>query len=246
MRTQISKIDSIAMATTPPPPSPSALRIPAAPRHGAGYDTFEPYPTRSSARLAGQRASRSKEITPPICPSSPSKAQSKGSPRKYRKVEDATISPPGSYPNSRDVERGAHASCATYHHHTVNSQLSTLPTSGRVSEIHALPTPAKTPSKKKITSDYSSTARSLFPTAKMSKPRYSIDVEDASPGPQSIEIYTDSRDRIPKPPTTPQNPFLNGPSESNSDDSSGVLDPMTCPTHKLLRLGRDDEITYNL
>ncbi|KAJ6096164.1 hypothetical protein N7486_006910 [Penicillium sp. IBT 16267x] len=79
----------------------------------------------------------------------------------------------------------------------------------------------------------------------MSKPRFSIDVEDASPGPQSIEIYTDSRDRIPKPPTTPQNPFFNGPSKSNSDESNGVFDPMTCPTHKLLRLNRDDELTYN-
>ncbi|KAJ5539869.1 hypothetical protein N7513_008201 [Penicillium frequentans] len=81
----------------------------------------------------------------------------------------------------------------------------------------------------------------------MAKPkgRFSIDVEDASPGPQSIQIYTDSRDRIPKPPTTPQNPFYNGPSESASDESNGVIDPMTCPTHELLRLGRDDEITYN-
>lgn len=236
------------MASTPPPPSPSALRIPAAPRHGAGYDTFEPYPTRSSARLAGQRASRLKETTPPMCPSSPSKVRSKGSPRKYGKSEDATISPPGSFPKSRDAERGSHASRANDHHQSVKTQPSNLPTSGLASETYALPTPAKTPSKKNITSNLSSTARTLFPTVRMSKPkgRFSIDVDDASLGPQSIQIYTDSRDRIPKAPTTPRNPFYNGPSESASDESNGVFDPMTCPTHELLRLGRDDEITYNL
>ncbi|KAJ5643725.1 uncharacterized protein N7484_006232 [Penicillium longicatenatum] len=226
------------MATTPPPPSPSALRIPAAPRHGAGYDTFEPYPTRSSARLAGQRASKSKDATQPICPGSPSKGQSKGSPRKYRKMEEATISPPGSHPMSRNAERGTQASAGNYR------QPDPQP-SGRVSGSHALPTPAKTPSKKKITSDLSATARTLFPSAKMSKGRFSIDVEDASPGPQSIQIYTDSRDRIPKPPATPQNPFFHPSDRTSDDDSTGILDPMTCPTHKLLRLGRNDEMTYN-
>ncbi|KAJ5648242.1 hypothetical protein N7490_004614 [Penicillium lividum] len=258
------------MASTPPPPSPSALRVPTAPRHGAGYDSFEPYATRYSARLASQRASRSKETSVTNCPSSPSKVRSKASPRKYQKVEEATISPPGSYSKSRDIVQTSHAStsktrASDVRYNEPNSQLSHPQFSATRSGTNALPTPAKTPSKKKVTTDLSSTARTLFPpTAKMSKPKvpHSLDpFEDpfnATTGRESIKIHTDSRDRIPMPQSTPsmQNPFsgdfdssirdrFTGGSDSTTDYSTRIDDPMFCPTRELFRLDRDDQLTYN-
>ncbi|KAJ5918898.1 hypothetical protein N7454_010042 [Penicillium verhagenii] len=223
------------MATTPPPPSPSALRVPTAPRHGAGYDTFEPYAPRYSARLASQRASRPKETTPPSCPNSPSK--SKVSPRKYQKREETTISPPNSYSRLRDVD--THLSSRK---EITSSFSSGLPTSSHSSSVtDAFPTPAKTPSKKKVIGDISSTSRALFPSAgKMAHKMtpFSVDGLDASGNRSSIDIFTDSRDRIPKAPRTPgtRNPLF---AEKDS------FDPMTCSIRKLKDLDRTDRITYN-
>lgn len=225
------------MATTPPPPSPSALRVPAAPRHGPGYDQFSPYPTRYSARIASQRASRSAEKTPPPeIPSSLSKGRSRGSPRKYRRVEEVhgkTLSPPGSSSNpptdtfSKDSHSLAHnpstlSGRSNRHSSTSHSQHHTV----------ALPTPAKTPSKKKVSGDFSSTARTLFPhsnmRAKKSTP-FSLESFDTSGPSKNIEIYTDSRDRVPKAsafetPFNPIKPVENGglndsSSAARSDDS---------------------------
>ncbi|KAJ5924776.1 hypothetical protein N7466_008963 [Penicillium verhagenii] len=203
------------MATTPPPPSPSALRVPTAPRHGAGYDAFEPYAPRYSARLASQRASRSKETTPPSCPNSPSK--SKASPRKYRKTDETTISPPNSYSRSRDFD--THLSSRRG---ITSSLTSGLPPS----HIDAFPTPAKTPLKKKVTGDLSSTSRALFPSAskmahRMTPFPFSVDGLDASEDRSSIDIFTDSRDRIPRAPRTPgrRNPLRGKNMTKKFDDA---------------------------
>lgn len=226
------------MATTPPPPSPSTLRVPAAPRHGPGYDQFSPYPTRYSARLANQRTSRPAEKTPPPeYPSSPSKGRSRGSPRKYRRVDEQvdgkTLSPPGSSSNlhTDTLLRERHPFNGS---HSPPRDPSTL--SGRsnldASTIHsqhhttALPTPAKTPSKKKVSGDLSSTSRTLFPThsnmrAKKPTP-FSLESFDTAEPSNNIQIYTDSRDRVPKPSAfeTPFNPVKK--SGGSCDSSSAA------------------------
>lgn len=227
------------MATTPPPPSPSALRVPAAPRHGAGYDQFSPYPTRHSARLASQRASRPVGKTPPPEYQNPlSKDGLPRSPRKYRRVEEEdeqvkgkALSPPGSSSNphtdklSRDRRRFQDTPSFAHDPFTLSGR-SNLHSSTTHSQHHsaALPTPAKTPSKKKVSEDLSSTARTLFPThstmrAKKSTP-FSLESFDTSEPSNDIQIYTDSRDRVPKPSAfeTPFNPAIKPVKTRDSSD----------------------------
>lgn len=209
----ISSKSMFNMASTPPPPSPSALRVPAAPLHGGGYDQFSPYPTRHSTRLAKQRAARDAESTPPpICPSSPSKARSSASPKKYRKVQVAgeTLSPPGSSSRSKpsaaiskDSRRfnSTHAAYDPFDLSASHNAPSSAPARSRTAMNLALPTPAKTPSKKKV-DHFSSASRNLFPTNTMSpkKPApFSLEsFESSASGKKEIQIYTDSRDRIPR------------------------------------------------
>ncbi|KAJ5485882.1 hypothetical protein N7530_000182 [Penicillium desertorum] len=199
------------MASTPPPPSPSALRVPRAPRHGAKHDNYEPYPTRYSARLASQRGSRVAQTTPPprhatvsakpgaskrtLSPSSPGTA--KPSPKKAARSHRNAASRISPFDSELSLPR-------TSAHHTSQS-----------SAEQALPTPAKTPSKKKIINSDSSTSRSLFPSTsttkrrKMETPKYSAEpaifVDEplrgytiqATEQELGIPIHEDSRDRIP-------------------------------------------------
>ncbi|KGO51300.1 hypothetical protein PEX2_008670 [Penicillium expansum] len=201
------------MASTPPPPSPSELRVPRAPRHGAKHDNYEPYPTRYSARIAGQRAPRIVQTTPP--PSHPS-ASAKPGPSKR------TLSPssPGTTQPSPKKAARSHRTAAS-RIAPFDSELA-LPRSSahhtsRSSAEQALPTPAKTPSKKKVINSDSSTSRSLFPSTstpkrrKMDTPKnhageppaifvdepltgYTIEAAEQELG---ISIHEDSRDRIP-------------------------------------------------
>ncbi|KAJ5722581.1 hypothetical protein N7488_000616 [Penicillium malachiteum] len=245
------------MATTPPPPSPSALRVPAAPLHGAGYDTFEPYSTRSSARIAGQRTSRSKETPPPPrFPELRGEGQSMESPRKYRRVGERALSPGRLSNPSTNQTRGrltpfVHGSLAdsldtdslTFNE-TQTSQSSIFSSSSRISELHPLPTPAKTPSKKKMSSNLSSTARTLFPSSKMSRnpqtPFSLNELDDKIPGPPGrIEIFTDSRDRIPVAPPSPRRAIRDpGISLHGSPEITRRV------TRSQVRVGKDNEMTF--
>jgi hypothetical protein len=108
----------------------------------------------------------------------------------------------------------------------------------RTAVNQALPTPAKTPSKKKV-DHFSSASRTLFPTRTMSpkKPApFSLESFEASAsGKKEIQIYTDSRDRIPKA-SQVATPFAAGQSsstgprlppdvETSSTDASGLGPP---------------------
>ncbi|PLB52997.1 hypothetical protein P170DRAFT_379339 [Aspergillus steynii IBT 23096] len=230
------------MATTPPP---STLRMPPTPRHGAGYDQYEPYTTRHSARLASQRASRETRSTPPP-PSFPSHANSR--PRKTRKQNDEleALSPPRSISGSprklasdrvggftaahslHEVPAGSGLdrsdpfntaeSSSTSHHYRQPSRA--------IMAEGMLPTPAKTPRKKTI-GDAGSTARTLFPQfpppsstrGKKGKKStgFSLDSfnEDNAQDGSQIQIYTDSRDRIPEVDESEENPFHKKPVKSN-------------------------------
>ncbi|EED19543.1 conserved hypothetical protein [Talaromyces stipitatus ATCC 10500] len=193
------------MATTPPPASPRELRVPRAPRHGAGYDSFDPYPTRQSARLAGQRTSDRHTTTPP--PSSP---------KKFTRHNDVdTLSPPNTLSPRKKTVRGK----ALLISEVLDSETSDLSDgagglSSRSSIVpgrpQLLPTPVKTPHHQKP-GKFGYTARSLFtPTKSAKKPSgYSLDSfqEDPTGNHSSIEIYTDSRDRIPVKNDSIDNPF---------------------------------------
>ncbi|KAJ5989123.1 hypothetical protein N7481_004333 [Penicillium waksmanii] len=205
------------MAATPPPPSPSSLRTPAAPRHGSGYDQYEPYPTRCSARIANQRTSRVADKTSePVCPSSPNKARSKQAVRKCQTLEvdgDEMLSAPGKSSKSYTRKRtGASVPSIAFDDYDLSSRTSHSPNPrSRPTVNQALPTPAKTPSKRKLSSsDISSASRTLFPTQSSARPKKSTPLSLESfeaPASKTIQIYTDSRDKIPKPVTDMETPF---------------------------------------
>ncbi|KAJ5793568.1 hypothetical protein N7457_000167 [Penicillium paradoxum] len=217
------------MASTPPPPSPSALRVPRAPRHGPKHDDYEPYVTRYSTRLASQRASRADKTTPPpshssastrpgtskrtLSPSSPGTA--KPSPKKAARPNRNAASRISPFDMELSLPR-------TSAHHT-----------SRSSAERALPTPAKTPSKKKVISSGTSTSRSLFPSTSTPKRRkmeaskrsthvphgiYADEPEGTHAlhnGKQdSISIHEDSRDRIPIVSKSVDDPFVSKPAAS--------------------------------
>ncbi|KAL2868307.1 uncharacterized protein BJX67DRAFT_53384 [Aspergillus lucknowensis] len=211
------------MATTPPPPS--FLRIPPTPRHGTAYDQYEPYSTRHSARLASQRASTESRTTPP--PSFPI-SQRPGTSRttkKQRTAETEIPSPPGS-PNCRSPREMMPDQDRTATQALDNSTfLSTAGPAHARPSCHSkatttegmLPTPAKTPRKKPVDNG-GSAARALFPTSHGQKKRkkqtgFSLDsFTDDPPQGESIQIYTDSRDRIPEVDESEANPFYKKPS----------------------------------
>lgn len=207
---------------TPPPDSPSNLRVPSAPLHGAKYDQYEPYPPRFSARIASQRAARSMEKTPePICPSSPSKMRSRGSPRKYPRVDGETDQSWKSFRKEAFGQQSDSSLSTSESVSGISGYAQRLPSAvshrhpsssshARPAATQALPTPAKTPSKRTIQGDLSSTSRTLFPSSgKMSSKKpspFSLESFDTSSS-NEIQIFTDSRDRIPTSGPTTGNPF---------------------------------------
>lgn len=225
------------MATTPPPPS--ELRIPPTPRHGPGYDAYEPYAPRHSARLASQRCSRNTRSTPP--PGFPNAQVQPGlkSARKQRNAEVETLSPPGSIhgtPRKNQLGRlrgfaRTHSLDNTFDSNNNSDTLDPEPPLPKQPSLQAfpstltngmLPTPAKTP-KKKAVGDVSTTARTLFPPSSMSgrgkkgKKVSAFSLESFSDDPSvvqsQIEIYTDSRDRIPELHDTEENLFYRKPAD---------------------------------
>lgn len=216
------------MATTPPPSDLRELREPRAPRHGAGYDSFDPYPTRQSARLAGQRSSESHTTPPPLSPK-----------KSARRNDVDTLSPPSTLSPRKKTARGK----ASLLNETLDFESSDLSdsvvgASGHKSSRSAirpghslfLPTPAKTPRHQKSTSNFGAAARSLFPVnssssshAKSSKKLsgFSLDSfhEDSTGNNSSIEIFTDSRDRIPVANKSLDNPFLSKSEPNMPSDS---------------------------
>ncbi len=209
------------MATTPPPPS--FLRTPPTPRHGPGYDQYEPFSTRHSARLASQRASTESRATPPRSfPVSQGRGTS-WSTRKQKTAETETLSPPGSPVSPRKKMSGRNTATQLDDTDSINT---TKPGPSQASRLFRstitegmLPTPAKTP-RKKVVDNGGSTARVLFPTQsgqrkKKKQTGFSLDsfTDDPSQG-DSIQIYTDSRDRIPEVDASEENPFYQKPSAS--------------------------------
>ncbi|KAL6711233.1 hypothetical protein ACN47E_005764 [Coniothyrium glycines] len=207
-------------------PSPSRrVRTPPAPLHG---DNYEPFSPRRSSRVAAQRdihlhqdytsPRTRRDVTPTAStkrsgarssafalspPSSPISPQQHRSPRSVRRVHlDFN-------PLDSDSDRAA-------------------PTPGRrlfaTMASDMLPTPAKTPRKRRI-EDVGSTARVLFPInravtvdevvptprkARKTKNLFTLEsfAQQNDDSSEKIAIYTDSKERIPTPGSQNDNPFL--------------------------------------
>ncbi|KAL6236915.1 hypothetical protein BDW75DRAFT_205648 [Aspergillus navahoensis] len=206
------------MATTPPPAS--FLRIPPTPRHGNGYDQYEPYSTRHSARLASQRSyTESRTTPPPSFPISRVRGTS-GSTKKQKTAETESPSLPASPMSPRKKMSGR---SVTTQHDDEDPFNAAKPAHSHPSRLFRttmtegmLPTPAKTPRKKPV-DNAGTTARVLFPQPGQKKKKkqtgFSLDSfnDDPSQG-DSIQIYTDSRDRIPEVDESEENPFYQKPS----------------------------------
>ncbi|OJD23782.1 hypothetical protein ACJ73_04860 [Blastomyces percursus] len=163
------------MATTPPP---RAIRTPAAPRHGARFDSHEPYSTRYSARLANRKASGgSSALFTPNSPRSPNDTDLLTGLRRYPSEEDS-FSPPQStqaFPTRRSDSKTKNSQPPVDTHSFFNNTRgrddlashSSLGVSLNMDSEHTtltanmLPTPAKTPRKKTVR-DPCAVSRTLF------------------------------------------------------------------------------------
>lgn len=251
------------MTTTPPPPS--TLRVPPSPRFGAGYDQHSPYATRHSARLASQRASR--DSTPP--PRFPAlQVDGTKSAKEEQNNHDAleALSPPGSIHGSprKKPSAGGRTFGLTHSLEDEDDNTSTLadPFASQYphSQLQAtrtngmLPTPAKTPRKKAV-ADMGPTARTLFPP--ISRPKksrkhtgFSLDSfnDDTAQNQTQIQIYTDSRDRIPDVAQSEESLFYKPPKETKTAQTP--RNPPPAPSKKpkaveakqVKELKRDKEI----
>lgn len=217
------------MATTPPPRS-SPIHTPPTPLHGAKYDDWEPYGPRRSARVSSQRQASGRNLSgnsfsPPLSiHASPKKRDRKGvhillQADSEEVIRDNTVSDDGedSMPNEKPGLRTT----------------ATIPASTM------LPTPAKTPRKRPEKSAHAlrATARVLFPARPetadeaMPSPRktrkyqpFSLDSSmsgtSTNGGDNGIEIFTDSKERVPEVDASEDNPFLVSPNQS-AQESNG-------------------------
>lgn len=111
-----------------------------------------------------------------------------------------------------------------------------------------LPTPMKTPRKKAV-EDVSSAARTLFPTAStFARPKkskkysgFSLESfeEESTETHGKIEIFTDSRDRIPQLDESEENPFYKKPAAPAITETAA---PRTSSRRKANGSKRDKEV----
>ena len=209
--------------TTTPPLKP-IVRSPPTPHHGAKYDDYQPYTTRRSTRFLNQRTVRtpSPGLTNPKRPSGLRKVSAvRSTAHPYSPPSSPQTSPPKSSRKKRETSK----------HHTLTENNQTFDksneilTSEQTSALIAsmLPTPAKTPRKKAVQPGLSSAARVLFPIhpetvdETMPTPRKKskkhtgfslsgLDSDDIE-GDGDIEIYTDSKNKVPELDESEDNPF---------------------------------------
>lgn len=230
------------MATTPP--SQPLVQTPPTPLHGARYDSFRPYLTRKSTRHSKQWIERDAQ-TPPPQPLKSESGTTSVSARRIRSPEVSArhaISPPSSTQNSpqEKLSRGGRSlrstvSSAMFHTSLEPSSDSSKPSSDQQLSTNMgtsmLPTPAKTPRKKRIpVPTLASTARVLFPvrpeTVEDAMPAvrkrgrkkrhvgFSLDSAGEDDGAHSegnIQIFTDSKEKVPELDLSEDNPFYDNP-----------------------------------
>ncbi|KAI9151812.1 hypothetical protein HJFPF1_09023 [Paramyrothecium foliicola] len=217
--TPVMMADAAGASTPSPPPR---VHTPPAPRFGY-HDSWEPFTPRKSARLSSQRTANR---TP--SPGASPQRQTSASPRTKKINEQRTVSLVSPMPSPQkkrqprpdSVHRFSGAlSAATALNPPEPSNKPTKTTVSRTAGM--LPTPSKTPQKppsEKTVANIQSFARNLFPQeSSVASPRkkrakqYSgmtLESFRAEEEEDLIDIFTDSRDRIPEKDESEANPFL--------------------------------------
>ena len=231
------------MAATPPLRS---VHTPPTPLHGAKYDTYQPYSTRRSTRHSTQRAAQTPpplSLDSNFQHKSSSKSKKGFSSRPSTQPQSPPSSTHTSpqkklFENARSSNRKdgntSNGTGAMDPFQDANGTSSLQQPSLNLG-THMLPTPVKTPRKKPMhpAPAISSAARVLFPTRPdtvedaMPTPRkrgkkrhvgFSLDssMEDDADSEDKIQIYTDSKEKIPELDLSEENPFLDRPEQEVS------------------------------
>ncbi|KAK4691288.1 hypothetical protein P7C71_g5675, partial [Lecanoromycetidae sp. Uapishka_2] len=227
------------MAATPP--LRAAVDTPSTPRHGAKYDNLRPHSTRKSLRQSSSRTRRAIETPPPQVDDFTNHSSDPKKRSSLRSAAHTPPSSTPTSPRKPIRKRRAqkevgsnkvmdgHASNDPFLDPAKNLSLQ-QPSLNPAASM--LPTPAKTPQKKPVQqAAVKAAARVLFPARPDT-------VEDAMPTPRKrrnkrhvgfslyssmedegddlenqIEIYTDSKDKVPELDTSQDNPFYEQPGQ---------------------------------
>lgn len=216
---------TFTMNRTPSPPR--RVHTPPAPLHG---DNWEPFSPRRSSRVAAQRGIHLEQTDTVRAPRTKRDVTPTASSRKpVARASDFTLSPPSSpgspqHRTPHSTRRALLPAAAA-----LDSDSDQLPlTSGRrflaSMAPGMLPTPAKTPRKRALHSQESlqPTARVLFPSRpatvdevtprkarKSIKNAFSLEsFEQEGESSEKIQIFTDSKERIPTADEDEENPFV--------------------------------------
>ena len=228
------------MAATPPL---RPVHTPSTPLHGARYDTYQPYSTRKSTRHTTQRAAHTPpplSLDSNLQHTTSSKSRKTFSSRPGAQPQSPPSSTHTSpqkklFKNAKSSSRkGANTSTDTGAMDPLQdgNGTSSLQQPSLNLGTHMLPTPVKTPRKKPIhpAPAINSAARVLFPVRPdtvedaMPTPRkrgrkrhvgFSLDssMEDDADSEDKIQIYTDSKEKIPELDLSEDNPFLDRPEQ---------------------------------
>ncbi|KAI1078888.1 hypothetical protein F5B20DRAFT_546565 [Whalleya microplaca] len=226
---------SFAISTPSPP---GRVHTPGTPKHGYS-DPWEPFSPRKSARISSQQRSGDRSID--RTPSPRSSSSSHHNTRSSRKISD-TFSTPIVSPHKRrqpamdSVRRASGALTAEGAANAADSLglTSTQPkTQAAMTSSQStgmLPTPAKTPRKQpdeKAQASVRAIARNLFsseseimPSPRKKAKKYTgltLESFTAEEIENPIEIFTDTRDRVPEVDNTNENPFYGNQPASTAE-----------------------------
>ncbi|KAI1777312.1 hypothetical protein F4818DRAFT_409919 [Hypoxylon cercidicola] len=200
--------------STPSPPT--RVHTPGSPKFGYN-DSWEPYTPRKSARISAQRANHR---TPSPRASSQRRSRASTKPTSDASTPTKTSPQKKRQPAMDSVRRAQGAFTARDTSATSSSQHKSKPSTTTARGFTMLPTPAKTPQKQpdeKMKANVRAVARNLFShesdtvaTPKRKSKKYSgltLDSFTAEEIIDPIEIFTDSRDRVPEVDNAGENPF---------------------------------------
>ncbi|KAK4942060.1 hypothetical protein LTR10_018096 [Elasticomyces elasticus] len=234
------------MAATPPSQIVGTPDTPLTPLHGAAYDqTYPRRGARSSARIASRELRSTPEASLHNDAGNPSVTTPKSS-RKSAAQPSGLLHSPELTPKAKSTRRVHITSPHSPDTHTstkkqpsaAKSHFQSFASSSTMISDGMLPTPVKTPKKKEV-SKVNGTARALFqdpaqitaepPSSRKGRKnkRYNgFSLESFSAGDNqtggNIQIFTDSRDRVPQPDRSKANPFVESTMDETASSSQKV------------------------
>ncbi|KAI0129485.1 hypothetical protein BJ170DRAFT_275640 [Xylariales sp. AK1849] len=223
------------VSNTPSPPP--RVKTPQTPKYGTYGDSWEPYSPRKSARISSQQANRT-----------PSPRSFRNTTTTSRNSSTSIFSTPATSPQKKrapamDSIRRASGVTSTAESTNTSDPFGSAsslkkPTANMAATrttTGMLPTPAKTPRKlpdEKVEAGVRAIARNLFPaessseviaTSRKKTKKYTgltLDSFKAEDIEEDIQIFTDSRDRLPVIDTSTGNPFYGETTEATSQPST--------------------------